>query len=142
VIAELSDFLKAKEQSADTISIVFGREESGLTNDEMKLCDITSTIPMAISYPSLNLSHAVMLYAYELSNLERTNEPYREGYGSDSFKQLKSKITGILHSLGINENDNRFGRILERLAFLENDDIHLLHTLSSLIDEKLKEIKG
>ena len=37
-------------------ALVFGREENGLTNDEMRLCSIIANIPTAHRYPSLNLS--------------------------------------------------------------------------------------
>ena len=48
------------------IAIVFGREDRGLTNRELKLCHRLMTIPTAPEYPSLNLAQAVMVVAYEL----------------------------------------------------------------------------
>ena len=48
------------------IAIVFGREDRGLTNRELKLCHRLVTIPTAPEYPSLNLAQAVMVVAYEL----------------------------------------------------------------------------
>jgi len=48
-----------------TVAIVFGREDSGLTNEEIRQCHAVSTIPAAVKYPSLNLSQAVMIYSYE-----------------------------------------------------------------------------
>ncbi len=45
-------------------ALVFGAEQAGLTNAELFLCDLTSSIPTAKS-GSLNLSHAVLLYLYE-----------------------------------------------------------------------------
>ncbi len=55
-----------KEVLADKTLILFGRESVGLTNDELKACDITVTIPTSREYPVLNLSHAVAIIAYEL----------------------------------------------------------------------------
>ncbi len=52
------------------IGIVFGREGEGLHNDEIALCDFILTIPSSPEYGTLNLSHAVAIVAYELSNLE------------------------------------------------------------------------
>lgn len=135
---DLKGFLDGKKGSADVISIVFGREESGLTNEEMKLCDVTSTIPMNGSYPSLNLSHAVMIFAWELSGFCNHQARMNRGSDNDSFRQLKVRINEILLTLGIDEDDNRYGRIMERVAFLENDDINLMHTISSMILENLK----
>jgi len=48
------------------IAIVFGRESSGLTNPELALCSIQSTIPTATEKHSLNLAQAVQVLAYEL----------------------------------------------------------------------------
>jgi len=51
------------------ISILFGRENWGLNNEEVKRCDMICTIPTAEEYPILNLSHAVGVVCYELANL-------------------------------------------------------------------------
>jgi len=51
------------------ISILFGRENWGLNNEEVKRSDMICTIPTAEEYPILNLSHAVGIVCYELSNL-------------------------------------------------------------------------
>jgi len=51
---------------SNKIAIVFGREDRGLTNRELKLCHRLVTIPTAPEYPSLNLAQAVMVVAYEL----------------------------------------------------------------------------
>jgi tRNA/rRNA methyltransferase len=51
---------------SNKIAIVFGREDRGLTNRELKLCHRLITIPTAPEYPSLNLAQAVMVVAYEL----------------------------------------------------------------------------
>lgn len=45
--------------SGKKVAIVFGREGSGLKNEEIKMCDISVTIPSSDNYTALNLSHAV-----------------------------------------------------------------------------------
>jgi tRNA/rRNA methyltransferase len=47
-------------------AIVFGREDHGLSNDEMKYAQRLVTIPSHPEYPSLNLAQAVGICAYEL----------------------------------------------------------------------------
>lgn len=47
-------------------AILFGREESGLTNRETDLCNILVNIPSSKNFPSLNLSHAVAVVCYKL----------------------------------------------------------------------------
>ena len=53
------------------ISILFGRENWGLNNDEIRKSDIICTIPSAKEYPILNLSHAVGIICYELARISR-----------------------------------------------------------------------
>ncbi len=48
------------------VGIVFGRESYGLTNDELRLCDLIVTIPASNEYPVLNVSHAVAIILYEI----------------------------------------------------------------------------
>jgi tRNA/rRNA methyltransferase len=57
------------------ISILFGRENWGLNNEEVKKSDMICLIPTSDEYPILNLSHAVGVICYELANLPRPEYP-------------------------------------------------------------------
>jgi len=46
--------------------LVFGGESTGLTKEELELCDYVSTIPTNDKYGVLNLAIAVTLYLYEI----------------------------------------------------------------------------
>ena len=48
------------------IAFVFGTERSGLTNEQMDLCQTCSAIAANPESPSLNLSQAVQITAYEM----------------------------------------------------------------------------
>jgi TrmH family RNA methyltransferase len=48
------------------VAIVAGREDSGLTNEELDHCDALVTISTDPAHPSLNLAQAVAIMAYEL----------------------------------------------------------------------------
>ncbi len=52
--------------SSNNVAIVFGREVNGLDNEDVALCHELISIPASDAFPSLNLSHAVMVVAYEL----------------------------------------------------------------------------
>jgi len=54
------------------IALVFGDEQSGLSNDELWRCHDLSGIRAHAAQPSLNLSQAVLLYAHELHEAELT----------------------------------------------------------------------
>ncbi len=49
-----------------SIALVFGREDKGLTNKELAMCDGVVTIPANPEYPILNLSHAIAVILYEV----------------------------------------------------------------------------
>ena len=69
---ELKDLIGDLE---GTISILFGRENWGLSNDEVRRADIICTIPTSPVYPIINLSHAVGIICYELANLPKAHIP-------------------------------------------------------------------
>ena len=48
------------------VAVVFGSERTGLTNDEIALCQRLVVIPTAPAFPSLNLAQAVIVVLYEL----------------------------------------------------------------------------
>ena len=51
---------------ADQVALVFGRERTGLSNEELQLCHASVHIPANPEYSSLNLAAAVQVLAYEL----------------------------------------------------------------------------
>jgi tRNA/rRNA methyltransferase len=48
------------------IALLFGPEDTGLANEELRLCHAVVTIPTSREFTSLNLSHAVMILCYEI----------------------------------------------------------------------------
>jgi tRNA/rRNA methyltransferase/tRNA (cytidine32/uridine32-2'-O)-methyltransferase len=61
--SETAVFLQSRPGPA---ALVFGNERTGLEDDELELCNFASHIPVDEAFPSLNLSHAVQVYAYEI----------------------------------------------------------------------------
>ena len=53
----------------EQVAVVFGREDRGLTNEELQACNLHLHIPSHEDYPSLNLAMAVQIVAYELRML-------------------------------------------------------------------------
>lgn len=137
LLPDLPGLLKAKGNTLEKVAIIFGREESGLTNTELKLCDLVTTVPLQTSYPSLNLAQAVMLYAYELSKIDYQDSTIIE-INQKSFAALKEKVAHILLKTGFTKNTNIYPRFFERLNFLVEDDIHLLHSFCNKILENEK----
>ena len=57
------------KMNARNISILFGQENNGLTNQEISFSNYILTLP-TLNKRSLNLSHTISVVAYELSQLE------------------------------------------------------------------------
>ena len=62
----LSKIKKKNSKSKLKIGILIGRENIGLKNEEINLCDILVSIPASKKYPTLNISHACSIVLYEL----------------------------------------------------------------------------
>jgi len=73
--------------------LVFGPERSGLTNEDVELCDWVVTIPSSDEYRSLNLSQAVLVFCYEVNMvLVRA----WESFASDKPTQKEKMVSHLL----------------------------------------------
>jgi TrmH family RNA methyltransferase len=70
-----------KMAAGNKIAILFGREARGLFNEEVEECGFMLAIPSSRLQPSLNLSHAVMIIAYELYLAEYGRSGEADGQG-------------------------------------------------------------
>ncbi|MFP4545734.1 MAG: RNA methyltransferase, partial [Methanomassiliicoccales archaeon] len=55
------------EDHPGSVVLLFGREDLGLSQEELGRCDLLVHIPAGREYPVLNLSHAVAIVLYELA---------------------------------------------------------------------------
>jgi tRNA/rRNA methyltransferase/tRNA (cytidine32/uridine32-2'-O)-methyltransferase len=92
-------------------ALVFGNERTGLEAAELDLCNLASHIPADPVFPSLNLSHAVQIYAYELFRAlgpAAAEPPGRwiplDRQGTDL---LVRRVTDSLESLGFYKQPGR-----------------------------------
>ncbi|MCE5338560.1 MULTISPECIES: RNA methyltransferase [unclassified Methanoculleus] len=79
---------EVREAVADidgTVAVLFGRENWGLANEELKRANLICTIPTSNVYPILNLSHAVGILCYELADLPRGAYPLAGPVEMDSL---------------------------------------------------------
>ncbi|MDZ7738547.1 MAG: tRNA/rRNA methyltransferase [Bacteroidales bacterium] len=139
-IRDLGSLLQKKYTDNTNIALVFGSEESGLSNDDMSLCDITSTISMVAPYPSLNLSQAVMIFAYTLNDIQTNKKEEAEKLpGEHSLALLKSKAELLLAGTDISQNKALKGRIMERLSLAAGTDIKLFHSIANALISKYEK---
>ncbi|MEW5845625.1 MAG: tRNA/rRNA methyltransferase [Bacteroidota bacterium] len=134
----LPQFIKGKGDTISNVAIVFGREESGLTNEEINLCQRITTIPLKTKYPSLNLAQSVMVYAYLLSELDHRTEEVPKAENL-SFQALARKVDSIMRAIELGPDKLIYGRLMERLSDLNEQDIKLLHSVATELIKKLSK---
>lgn len=135
---ELKEFIERKGNSIGSVAIVFGCEESGLSNEDIALCDRIASIPLATQFPSLNLAQAVMVFAYSLSNVNPEKSSItKTGEANHGFQPLRERVVAILNAIGITPSSLVHGRVLERLTEISEEDVNLLHSVSAKILEQL-----
>ncbi len=94
----LDEFAERAFSHAGRIGLIFGRENYGLYNSELRICDIVVTIPTSSDYPIMNLSHAVSTVLY---NLYIENGRAKQKGEKEKWKNNK----GVLNEQGINDRE-------------------------------------
>ncbi len=72
VLDTCKEIQKTLAKSRQQVAVIFGTENSGLTNKELDLCHILMTIPGNPDYFSLNVASAIQVFAYQyfVSNIQ------------------------------------------------------------------------
>lgn len=131
---EIREQIRSKP-SLNKVAIVFGCEESGLSNEQLAEVDLISYLPLKVSYPSLNLGQAIMLYAYEMSQL--MDELNADGAtavaenfdNAGQVRVLKSKTAELLGELGVSQDEKLHQWVMDRVPMLPQRDLNMLHLL-------------
>ncbi|CAI1100928.1 tRNA (cytidine/uridine-2'-O-)-methyltransferase TrmJ [Serratia liquefaciens] len=129
--------LSERSQWVNQAALVFGREDSGLTNEELELADLLTGIPMQADYPSLNLGQAVMVYCYQLSELMNVSAPQEPVANEGQLKALRQRAEGLLAALEVSDDQKLRDWLHQRLGVLQQRDTAMLHTLLHDIEKKL-----
>jgi len=129
--------LSERSQWVGQAALVFGREDSGLTNEELELADLLTGVPMQADYPSLNLGQAVMVYCYQLSELMKVSAPQEPVANEGQLKALRQRADGLLGALGVGDDQKMRDWLHQRLGTLQQRDTAMLHTLLHDIEKKL-----
>ncbi len=117
------------------ISLVFGRESVGLTRDELKECDIISTLETGSEYNVLNLSHAVSIYLYELNMINET-------IGGDSCNPYTTNgIRNLFNTLYTLSKNKRGVIALKHVFFRSNPRKPECGAIYKLLKEFIKALE-
>ncbi len=112
------------------VAYVFGREDKGLSNDELALCAHVVQIPTTDGYTSLNLAQAVMICCYELFLVQGEHVPPTEKsppVSGATRERLFEIWRALLLEIGFMKSDKAdhmmqgFRRIMGRGALTDDD---------------------
>lgn len=110
---EPDDMAQAVTQNAQhaPVALVFGRERSGLTNDEIRCCTHQVSIPANSDYGILNLSQAVQILAYEV------HRAWRKRDDSDYTYQQPTETTPPSREQFMHFQEH-LGRLMQQSGFI------------------------
>ena len=132
------------------IGVLFGNEESGLSNEELSFCDVVVTIPTCEEYPVLNLSHAVGILAYEFSLMISNYRPSKHRASTQKEREiLLTHMYNLVEVLNLPEERRAIYkgiiRNLVNRAFLTGREVHTLIGVfkkASLYLSKCKDVNN
>ncbi len=136
---QVQTVLEEKQQWIGSAALVFGREDSGLTNDELERVDLLTGIPMAGDYPSLNLGQAVMVYCYQLSALRQVSALMEPAAQVPQLAALRQRAQRLLETLEVAGDVKLADWLQQRLGLLQQRDTAMLHRLLHDIEKKLAD---
>ena len=124
---------KIFEETNSSVAIVFGRESSGLSNNELQLCNMVLKIPTNSEFNSLNLAAAVQIICYEIYLLAsdiKTIEYKKNNLAfvnQDKMEQFYAHIEECFIHVGFYDTDNpkklmhRIRRLFNRAQLYESE---------------------
>ena len=116
-IVSITNFTK-KIKKKQKIGIIFGPEASGLSNDEINCADYLVKIPTNYNFSSLNLSHSLILFCFQLFQY----------YSKKEFNFISHYNSSLATKSEVNKFINFLIKGLDRKGFLQPD-----HKRSSMI---------
>jgi len=140
--------LVAAEGRGERVGVMFGKERSGLTNDDVALADAAVTFPLNPGFTSLNLAQAVLLIGWEwrksqieappAETIPRLSTPATHGDLSHLFEHLERELDagGFFFPPDNRPFMIRNLRTLLTRAQLTEQDVRTLHGVIRCLAEK------
>lgn len=95
---EFGAFLAGRPEGR--VAVVFGNEESGLSTEELDLCNVVVSISTSPDFPSLNLSHAVQIVSYALYTQMESRDIGHTPIQTEDAEELSEAVVTCLRDLG------------------------------------------
>lgn len=129
------------------VAIVFGRERSGLSNEELDLCHFGLRIPCNPDYASLNLAAAVQIVVYELhlAQGQATFEPESPLATHAELESFYRHLQQALQDIGFLHSRKQVPSIMRRLrrlfgrAGLEKREVDILRGILSCAQRQARK---
>jgi TrmH family RNA methyltransferase len=99
VVGACSEIQKSTVIKGQEVAVVFGTENSGLSNEELDLCQILMTIPGNPNYFSLNVASAIQVFSYQNYVYNTTTEFEKSNNELASFDELEGLYTHLAQVL-------------------------------------------
>jgi tRNA/rRNA methyltransferase len=137
-----------KSMGCSRAALVFGREDSGLSTEELSQCRWSATIPTANEYGSLNLAQAVLIFCYALHTASADLAvATRTLADSADLEALYAQMERTLLRIGFlnPENPAHIMRTMRRIfarADLDHREVAVLRGMMSQIDWAASDFKG
>ena len=87
------------------VALVFGREDSGLTREELVLCQYTAAIPTNDLFPTMNLAQSACVFCYELSSIVPSAEE-RDLPDAATLERIHERARALLLEVGFLHENN------------------------------------
>lgn len=104
------------------VAVLFGREAKGLFNEEVEECGFMLSIPSSKAQPSLNLSHAVLIIAYELFLAEYGGRQTEGGPGPYMVSPDSAPLPPLAGHGEVADLYEKVSRSLELLEYIPRGD--------------------
>ena len=99
VVGACAEIQKASAVESQEVAVVFGTENSGLSNEELDLCQILMTIPGNPNYFSLNVASAIQVFAYQNYISNTTTQFEKSTNELASYDELEGFYTHLAQML-------------------------------------------
>jgi len=97
--------LHASLNDDQVLALVFGREDHGLTQEEVSLCQHTAAIPTNAEFPTMNLAQAVGVFCFAMSSIARAPRA-RELPNAEMIERMHQRIQSLLLEIGFLHENN------------------------------------
>ncbi len=128
--SELKDSLDNDLKNINSkICFVFGREISGLSNEELQMCDYHIKIPTDEGFSSINLSHSVQIISYVLKmEIDNQDQNLNEEQSSLTFQDNEYLI-------------EHFDEVMKKIDFYDQENPKQVKTRIRRLVKRLKPDK-